>query len=100
MVVNSPHWPEVKSRSSAAQFPRLPADPSRVLAEREDLLRGGGVILVFALVLAVIRSLPGPVLFPLRRWRSCYTDLFRGVPTICRFLLGFGVPALQLPASQ
>jgi polar amino acid transport system permease protein len=53
-------------------------------------------ILVFALLLAVIRSLPGPVFFPLRALAIVYADLFRGVPTILVIaLLGFGAPALQ-----
>jgi polar amino acid transport system permease protein len=55
-------------------------------------------ILVFALVLAVIRGLPGPVFFPLRALATIYADLFRGIPTILViYILGFGVTALQLP---
>jgi polar amino acid transport system permease protein len=61
-------------------------------------------ILVWGLVLAVLRSLPGPAFFPLRLLSAAYTDVFRGIPTILLvFLLGFGVPALQLsgvPRSQ
>jgi polar amino acid transport system permease protein len=54
-------------------------------------------ILVFALLLAVLRSLPGPVFFPLRALSVVYTDFFRGVPTILVIaLLGFGAPALQV----
>lgn len=54
-------------------------------------------ILVFALLLAVLRSLPGPVFFPLRALAIAYADFFRGVPTILVIaLLGFGAPALQL----
>jgi len=54
-------------------------------------------ILVFALVLAVLRSLPGPVFFPLRAIAIVYADFFRGVPTILVIaVLGFGAPALQL----
>jgi polar amino acid transport system permease protein len=55
------------------------------------------VILVFALGIAILRSLPGPVFFPLRMLAIVYTDLFRGVPTVLVvYLLGFGIPALQL----
>jgi polar amino acid transport system permease protein len=55
-------------------------------------------ILVFALGLAVLRGLPGPVFFPLRAFAVVYVDLFRGVPTILVvYILGFGVPALALP---
>ena len=56
------------------------------------------MILVFALGVAVLRGLPGPVFFPLRALAVVYVDLFRSVPTILViYILGFGVPALQLP---
>jgi polar amino acid transport system permease protein len=55
------------------------------------------VILVAALAIAVLRSLPGPVLFPIRALAIAYADLFRGIPTILViYILGFGAPALQL----
>ncbi len=55
------------------------------------------LILVVALVVAVIRSLPGPVFFPLRALAIAYADFFRGVPTILVIaILGFGAPALAL----
>ncbi len=55
------------------------------------------LILVFALVLAVVRSLQGPVFFPLRALAIAYADLFRGMPTILVIaILGFGAPALGL----
>ena len=54
-------------------------------------------ILVFALLLAVLRSLPGPVFFPVRALAIAYADFFRGVPTILVIaLLGFGAPALAI----
>ncbi len=55
-------------------------------------------ILLFALLVAVIRSLRGPAFVPLRLLAVLYIDLFRGVPLILAILLfGFGVPALDLP---
>jgi polar amino acid transport system permease protein len=55
------------------------------------------LILVVALIVAVIRSLPGPVFFPLRALAIAYADFFRGVPTILVIaILGFGAPALSL----
>jgi polar amino acid transport system permease protein len=55
------------------------------------------VILVFALAIAILRSLPGAVLFPFRLLAVVYTDLFRGIPTILViYILGFGAPALEL----
>jgi polar amino acid transport system permease protein len=54
-------------------------------------------ILIVALGIAVVRGLPGPVFYPLRALAVIYTDLFRGIPTILViYILGFGVPALQL----
>ena len=62
------------------------------------------IILPAALLLAVLRSLPGPVFFPIRALAIVYADLFRGIPTILViFMLGFGMPALGLdgvPTSQ
>ena len=49
------------------------------------------IILPAALLLAVLRSLPGPVFFPIRALAIVYADLFRGIPTILViFMLGFG----------
>ncbi|MEA3501147.1 MAG: amino acid ABC transporter permease [Actinomycetota bacterium] len=56
------------------------------------------VILAFALAIAMIRSLRGPAFFPLRALAVIFIDLIRGIPVILLILLlGFGVPALQLP---
>jgi polar amino acid transport system permease protein len=55
------------------------------------------LVLIFAMFIAVLRSLPGPVFTPLRIMAAVYTDLFRGVPTILVILLlGYGMPALDL----
>jgi polar amino acid transport system permease protein len=56
------------------------------------------VILAFALAIAMIRSLRGPAFFPLRAIAVIFIDLIRGIPVILLILLlGFGIPALQLP---
>jgi polar amino acid transport system permease protein len=55
------------------------------------------LVLSLALLLAVLRSIPGPVFAPLRFLSAAYTDIFRAVPTILViFLLGYGMPALEL----
>jgi len=55
------------------------------------------IVLVFALAIAVVRSLPGPVMAPLRLVALIYTDVFRGIPLILVvFIVGLGVPGLQL----
>jgi polar amino acid transport system permease protein len=54
-------------------------------------------VLVLGLLVAVIRSLPGPVLAPLRIVALIYTDVFRAIPLILViFMVGFGLPALRL----
>ena len=55
------------------------------------------IILPAALLLAVLRSLPGPVFFPIRALAVVYADLFRGIPTILVIgMLGFGMPSLEI----
>ena len=55
------------------------------------------IVLVFALLIAVIRGLPGPAAFPLRMLAVAYVDFFRGVPLILVVLvIGLGVPALGI----
>ena len=56
-----------------------------------------GLVLVLALVVAIVRGLPGRPSAPLRGIAVVYTDVFRGTPLILvAFLVGFGLPGLQL----
>ena len=61
-------------------------------------------VLVLAAILAIMRTLRGPVFFPLRFLAAFYTDFFRGMPLLIVLLLvGFGIPSLRLkgaPDSQ
>ncbi len=55
-------------------------------------------ILAFSLLLAMVRALRGPAFFPLRTLTVVYIDVMRGIPIILIILLlGFGIPALDLP---
>jgi polar amino acid transport system permease protein len=99
IVVNSPGWPTIKSRFLdgevfARSFPKI---LEAFLTNVRLFIVAEVFILVLALGIAVLRSLPGPVFFPLRALAIVYTDLFRGIPTILViYTLGFGVPALGL----
>jgi len=54
-------------------------------------------VLIVGLVVALARISRPPALFPLRLLAVVYINVFRGVPTILVvFLIGFGVPALEL----
>ena len=99
VVRSSPGWPEV--REAFFYWPEFKDSFPDILAQFGTnvklFLIAEVFILVFGLVLAVLRSLPGPVFFPLRLLSAAYTDVFRGIPTILLiFLLGFGVPVLGL----
>lgn len=54
-------------------------------------------VLVVGLGLALLRTSRASALFPLRLLTAVYVDVFRGIPTILLvYLVGFGIPALQL----
>ena len=58
-------------------------------------------VLVVSLVIATVRTLRGPVFFPLRAIAAGYTDLFRGMPLIIvLYLVGYGIPGLQFTATR
>jgi len=98
-VTRSPNWPLVKEaffngEEFRSSFPQIAA---RFVRNVEYFMVAEVFILAFALLLAVMRSLTGPVFFPIRAMSIVYTDLFRGIPTILVvYLLGFGVPSLSL----
>jgi polar amino acid transport system permease protein len=55
------------------------------------------LVLVIALVVAIVRGLPGRWFVPLRVLAIVYTDIFRGTPLILvALILAFGIPALQI----
>jgi polar amino acid transport system permease protein len=99
LVSNAPGWPEVKRQFFNGEFFResLGVIPEAFLLNVRIFLIAEGIILVLALLIAVVRSLPGPVFFPLRALAIAYADLFRGIPTILViYILGFGAPALEI----
>jgi polar amino acid transport system permease protein len=106
IVVNSPGWPQVRQAffDGDVFWESLKAIAPKLLVNIKIFLIAEVFILIVGLAVAVLRSLPGPVFFPLRLLSAAYTDVFRGIPTILLvFLLGFGVPGLQLsgvPSSQ
>jgi polar amino acid transport system permease protein len=98
-VVNSPGWLEVKRAFfNGERFRQDLPQIVRAFRINVELFATAEVfILVLALFVAVLRSLPGPVFFPIRALAVGYTDLFRGVPTILViYILGFGAPSLQI----
>ena len=99
VVTNSPGWPAVKQTffnwgEFRSTFPEI---ATAFKLNIKIFCIAEVFILAFALVLAVLRSLPGPVFFPIRALVIVYADVFRGLPTILVIaMLGFGAPALDL----
>src|SRR3954451_1316894 len=55
------------------------------------------VVLILGLIVALVRTTSAPALFPVRLMATVYTDVFRGIPTVLLvYLVGFGIPALNL----
>jgi len=55
------------------------------------------LVLILALVVAIVRGLPGRWSLPLRGLAVAYTDFFRGTPLILvAFVIAFGLPSLKL----
>ena len=100
VIVNSAGWPSVEnSFLDGARFADALPDVIGAFGKNVQLfLIAEALVLCFGLVLAVMRSLPGPVFFPLRALATIYVDIFRALPGILViFVLGFGIPGLRLP---
>jgi polar amino acid transport system permease protein len=98
-IVKSPGWDQIHEQFFSWQEFRstFPEILSAFWLNVKIFCIAEACILPLALLLAVVRSLPGPVFFPARLLAIFYTDFFRGVPTIIVItLLGFGAPALGL----
>ena len=98
-VTNAPGWAEVKRSFLNERFfwGSLPDVVRHFEVNVQLFARAEVLILVFGLVLAVLRSLPGPVFFPIRVLATIYIDLFRAIPGILViYMLGFGIPGLGI----
>ena len=100
VVVNSPGWAQVQR--SFLDWDNFVESAPRIIARFEVNVRlfliAEALILVLGLVLAVLRGLPGPVMYPIRLLATIWVDVFRAVPgVLVIYLLGFGIPGLRLP---
>lgn len=99
ILVNSPGWAVTRDTFFNPEYfvAALPAVWEGLLLNLRVLLMAVGGVALLAVVLAGLRSLRGPVFFPLRFLAAAYTDIFRGMPfLIVLYLIGFGIPALGL----
>jgi len=99
VILSSPGWPEV--RDTFFDWEKFTEIFPEVLVgfwlDIRVFLIVEVVVLVLGLVVALLRIARAPALFPLRLIATVYTDVFRGIPTILLvYMIGFGVPALEL----
>lgn len=98
-ILTSPGWPEVRElffnwEVFKEAFPEVAEGfwldvKLFVIVEIAVLIAGLGI--------ALVRTSRTAALFPLRMLASVWVDVFRGIPTILLvYLVGFGIPALQL----
>ncbi len=96
-IVNAPGWTEFRDYYFSGEWfsYSLPEVLGAFTLNVQLFMTAEVFILVLALVLAVFRSLPGPVFFPFRLLATIYVDFFRAVPGLLIIsLLGFGIPSL------
>ncbi|KAB2654741.1 amino acid ABC transporter permease [Brucella tritici] len=56
------------------------------------------LVLIWGLIVAIARLMPGEAGRPVRLIATVYTDMFRGLPAIINiYLIGFGIPLTGLP---
>ncbi|MRG61755.1 ABC transporter permease subunit [Agromyces sp. CFH 90414] len=97
-VAGSPGWARVQQMflDPEVALASLPRILEGLLLNLQVLLFAAIGVVIVALVIATLRTLRGPVFFPLRALAAGYTDLFRGVPLlIVLFIVGYGVPGLE-----
>ncbi|HTL41135.1 MAG TPA: amino acid ABC transporter permease [Pseudolysinimonas sp.] len=103
LIVNAPGWPRVQASyfDPEVALAALPRVWDGFLLNVRVLLFAAAGVLVLSLVIAGLRTLRGPVFFPLRALAAGYTDLFRGMPLIIvLYLVGFGIPGLRLTEDR
>lgn len=101
-VTSSPGWPRVQASFFDPQVARdsLPLVAEGLWLNLRVWASAAVLMLAFGMLLAVLRTLQGPVFLPVRALVIAYVDLFRGLPVIIvLFLIGFGLPALRLQGT-
>jgi polar amino acid transport system permease protein len=99
VILSSPGWPRVQQaffdpEVFAESWPRI---AGAFTVNVQLFLMAEVLVLALGLVIAVLRILPGAVLFPVRLLATAYVDLFRALPGILVVsMLGFGIPALRI----
>jgi polar amino acid transport system permease protein len=100
VVVNAPGWPQVQDKflNGRVFAESLPLIVAAFWVNVRLFLIAEVFILILGMVVAIARSLAGPVFFPVRLLATIYVDVFRALPgVLVIFILGLGIPSLRIP---
>lgn len=98
-ILTSPGWPVVRETFFSWEVFRssFPEVLEGFWLDVKVFVTVEMAVVVVGLVVALVRTSRNPALFPLRLLSTAFVDVFRGIPTIILvYLVGFGIPALQL----
>ena len=99
VVTNAPGWTDFQAKFLSRQWfdYSLPYVVDHFWVNVRLFSVAEVLILAWGLALAVMRSLPGPVFFPVRLLATVYVDVFRALPgLLVIYLLGLGIPGLDI----
>jgi polar amino acid transport system permease protein len=99
LILTSPGWPEVRDTFFDPEVFResFPDIAEAFWLDIRVFCIVEVCVLILGLLVALIRTVEAPALFPLRLLAIVYADVFRGIPVILLvYLVGFGIPALDL----
>ncbi|HXV53351.1 MAG TPA: amino acid ABC transporter permease [Solirubrobacterales bacterium] len=99
LILTSPGWPDVRDKFFDPEVFKdsFPDVAEAFWLDIRVFCIVEVIVLVLALGVALLRTVRAPALFPLRLLATVYADVFRGVPVILLvYLVGFGIPALDL----
>jgi len=100
VITNAPGWDDVRASFFNGQVfaDSWPKIVNAFWVNVRLFLIAEVLVLIVGLAIAILRSAPGPAMFPLRLLATIYVDVFRALPgVLVIFILGFGIPALGLP---
>ena len=100
LVLSNENWPRIQRQffNPDHMLAALPKVAEGFVTNMTVWLIAMVAIGLWALALAVIRSLRGAWFAPFRLMVMLYIDIFRGMPALLLVILfGFGIPALRIP---
>lgn len=101
-IVSSPGWDRVRESFLDAGVAARSWRPilSGLWLNLRVLVVAAVLVLALGLLIALLRTVRGAVLFPVRAFATVYTDVFRGIPLIILlYIIGFGLPGLRLSGT-